>query len=211
MGHYRRDDEDMWMSITMIIVLLGAVFIVFQLTGCVSAPVKPVEKATCASGSWCYDELVKEHLPPALMSAYFGDLCPSGADPKKFWPALMKATAYYESSYKVDTRFKERFNDSAGNAQWSQGLFQLSLDDARRGVAECKEITQATILEAEPNILCAIGIMDQLVLKNQFNTMRGALGRYWSTIRDKKVDAKLKEFIPECFSERPPLMQQAGV
>lgn len=194
-------------------ILLGAVWML--VTSCTSMPVanvpKPVQMSqTCANGTWCepYDEIVLAHLTTPLMTVPYGDLCPYGVNPKVFWPALMKATAEQESDLKLDNKFTEKFPDSAGKAQVSQGLFQLSLDDAKRGLEECKGLTQANILTAEPNIRCALAIMDQLVRERGTNSLRAALGRYWSSIRDQKVDPRLTELVPGCF-EKPDSQKEA--
>lgn len=200
-----RDNEDAWNLIITVLIFIGVIALI-SLTSCTSMPVKqslvaPPLSEDCKDGTWCeaYDKAVLDNLTPALMAVPFTDLCPNGINPKKFWPALAKAVAYEESKFRAGTTYKERFNDNKGNAQMSQGAFQLSLDDAVRGVEKCKAINQTTILRFMPNLICAVGIMDQLARDNKMGTLRKNLGRYWSTIRDAKVDARLHSELPDCF------------
>lgn len=202
-------------NVIFLMVILVGLWAVFALTSCTPMPVQPegapaaqpaVQQPTapstaCHSGAWCahYDDLVSANLTPAMKSVPFGDLCPNGTNPLKFWPALFQATAEKESSFKWNEKYTESFPDAHGVKQVSQGLFQLSLDDAKRGVASCAGLSAVTILQPEPNILCSVGIMDQLIRANTKTGLRANLGRYWSTIRDAKVDARMKALVPDCF------------
>lgn len=185
-----------------LMIMFAAIWALIQFTGCSAIPVKivkeepvVVEPEICGDGKWCYDEVVRGGLTPALRAAQPGVLCPKGS--ANFWPALVKATAYRESSWKVRTDYTERFPDSSGVRQVSRGLMQLSYDDEGRG-PHCKNL-RVSIYDPKTNLLCAVEIMDQLVRQNKKPSLRENLGRYWSTIRDAKVDGLLKTYVPECF------------
>lgn len=189
---YRHDDD--WDDyVKMAIWIIAGTMLFIWVSGCTTAPVK--EAAQPSSG---YDALVVNALTPALRAAPLGDLCPNGMDAEAFWPALVRATVDVESGGDPRQQYTEKFPDNQGKLQVSQGLMQLSLDDSSRG-PHCRAINAVTILEAEPNLLCSIDIMDQLVRANTKGTLRANLGRYWSTIRDGKVDAELVQLLPRCF------------
>lgn len=197
-----------WEIAVGFIVIFGILFLAFiAISGCTTLPapavggapvvVPPPSKGAPYANGWSYDELIRSNLTVALRQVGQGDLCPKGAVPEKFWPALFKATAYKESSWKPATTYTEKFPDNAGNYQVSRGLLQLSYDDEGRG-PHCKDL-KANITNPTVNLLCGVDIADQLVRAKRLSTLRGNLGRYWSTIRSGKVDPLMKQYLPECF------------
>ncbi len=180
--------------------IIGSLFLAFAFTSC--ATTSPQAVPAPPDSAWTYDGLVKAHITPAMLAVPLGDLCPNsdrGVDIKAFWANLLKATAFEESGWNTGTKYQESFADTAGKFQISQGLFQLSLDDSKRKGPGCKALNMATILQGPPNALCAIEIVDQLITANTKKTLRENLGRYWSTIRDGKMNGLMATYMPLCY------------
>lgn len=191
------DDDKLgdWMKLGIYFVLMG--LFVLLLAGCTTVPLTPTPTTTTG---WNYDNLIRQNLTPAMKSAVPGALCPNGANAEDFWPALFQATAHEESNYNLRLVYTEPVTkDNTGAPQKSQGLMQISLDDQHRGT-HCKPINASTILEAEPNLLCAVDIMDELIKRDEKGSLQADLGMYWSTIAKGKILASLKALLPACFS-----------
>jgi hypothetical protein len=188
--NYEPNEPTQWEIIVKLSVYLIALWALFQLTGCATAP------STTTGGAapgWAYDQLVADNVSTTLALAPKGDLCPNGALASKFWPALWHATAVKESGLNPRTNYTEK----DGNV--SRGLLQISYTDEGRG-PHCKDLVH-TIYDPETNLLCGLEIAAGLVKAGKLPTLRQNLGRYWSTIRDRKVDELLAEYIPECFHD----------
>jgi hypothetical protein len=156
--------------------------------------------SSSAKKGWFYDNHVASLLTPKMISARPGDLCPkySSAIATRFWQGLFKATANAESGYDPKNGFTEKFKSNSGSQQVSQGLMQISVDDGRNYRGGCSAITStATIQDPHNNLRCSATIMDRLIGRS--SNMRASLGRYWSTIRDRKVDSQLRREVPQCF------------
>jgi hypothetical protein len=134
-----------------------------------------------------------------MRSARPGDLCPrySSSIATKFWVALFKATANAESNYNPNDDYVEKFSANNGKRQVSSGLLQLSLDDKSRGGACSQMSTTAAIHNGQINLACGARIMEALI--GSRSSLRSSLGRYWSTIRDGRVNSQLRREVPQCF------------
>lgn len=170
----------------------------FLIAGCVSTPVNQAPAPTPAPAGWTYNAFVAAHLTPEMLAAKPGDLCPNANNMglTQFWQAMVYATVDAESGGNPNDDYKESFASDSGTAQVSSGLLQLSLDDAKRG-GNCAGLSSANIHDPQTNLKCGIEIMADLL--GTRSTMRASLGRYWSTIRDGKTDAKVKAILPGCF------------
>jgi len=128
-----------------------------------------------------------------------GDLCPrySSSISTQFWVALFKSTANAESGYNPNDDYTESFKANSGARQVSSGLLQLSLDDRSRGGACSAMTTTAAIHNGPTNLACGARIMDALI--GSRGSLRASLGRYWSTIRDGKINAQMRREVPQCF------------
>lgn len=145
-----------------------------------------------------WGEFVRTHVSQKLLAQSPGDLCPKGKADANFWDALLEATVKLESNFKPYMQYRESFEDDEGNKQISAGLLQLSLDDRKRNTPYCSRFTvMDNVLDPINNLGCGLEIMDRLAGSRP--TLRESLGRYWSTIRDHKIDDYLRKKIPSCF------------
>jgi len=151
---------------------------------------------------------VEARLTSVILGTDPQSLCPKYAslkEKKKFWSALFEATSKFESGHWRLAKMTEAFVDSeTRKLAVSAGLFQLSVGDVRRykGPA-CQKLNADTLFSQEINAACAVEIFHALLaplppFKKVADT-RASLGRYWSTIRDRKVDGALKKGVPECY------------
>lgn len=119
------------------------------------------------------------------VAASVENLCPrynvlTAAQRARFWTVAMASISYYESAFNPRTRFFE----PPPLSKYSEGLFQLSLDDGGYG-RSCDFLANGRdILDPFHNIECAIQVLDrQLVRKGEFFTP--GYFYYWSVLRNK--------------------------
>jgi hypothetical protein len=148
---------------------------------------------------WSYDQFVAGLISSKMRSANPGDLCPrySDAISTQFWTGLFRATANAESGYNPNNDYAEKFKANNGSRQVSSGLLQLSLDDKSRGGACSAMTSSAAIHNGQTNLACGARIMDALI--GSRDSLRASLGRYWSTIRDGKINSQLRREVPQCY------------
>ncbi len=145
-----------------------------------------------------YDALVKASITPTMLDAAPGDLAPSLSKATlPFWLALLKATAKVESSWNPNDVYQENFKDAAtGQLALSCGLLQLSVGD-NLNYPLSPALTPESIFVPAVNIQAGIKIMSTRILRDGSIPLRQSLGKYWSSIRDGKVDQYLEQYLQE--------------
>lgn len=162
---------------------------------------------TCPSGTWCsqYQVFLLAQLTTtglakhSTSAADLSGLCSQSQDSAAFWPALVKAIAYAESSYKPALGYTEKFNDaSTGTAALSVGLLQLSVGDKLNyKTPYCQLLTPSSLKDPAVNLGCGVEIMSKLL--STPGTVQARLGLYWSTVRPgHPAVARLKVELPSC-------------
>jgi len=160
-------------------------------------------------------------------------LCPnwpklSTAERLQFWSGLVHAVAVPESGLSRTAIYWETtlpIDSVTGQQIRSEGLLQLSYVDVvnykydggdvswtfdkTMALADYKSRAKSgnpkrTILNAYSNLNLGLFIMNRLVTKRTTETVQGALGRYWSTMRatssaNAKVKTGLRSYAPDCF------------
>lgn len=169
--------------------------------GCVTPA--PVPQPPTTPKGWAYDDAVKTDVAPlAKLAINPGDLCPNylGSGAMKFWSALVKCTAKAESGFDPNDSYTENFIDAAtGVKAISVGLLQLSVGDKLNyKTPNCQLLTPENLKAPLINLACGTEIMGALIARKG-GDVRKSLGAYWSTIRDRTIDACMKTELPECF------------
>lgn len=180
-----------------------------------SAPVIPPESHSqlykaCASGTWCYDELVAGRVTNRLVKTDPGVYCPRYPELKNkvpFWVAFAKSVTRAETGWKPASTYTEKFIDSyTGKRAVSAGMFQLSIGDKviYKAYPSCAELSELSLLDPIENLKCGMSIFDKLAGSRP--SWKESAGRYWSTIRDNRnptdgisLVATVKKYYPECF------------
>lgn len=123
--------------------------------------------------------------PDPTVAAAVKNLCPrydalTAQQRARFWTLAMASVSFYESAFNPRTRFFE----PPPLSKYSEGLFQLSLDDGGYG-SSCDFLNNGrSILDPLHNIECAILVLDrQLVRKREFFTP--GYFYYWSVLRNR--------------------------
>jgi hypothetical protein len=80
---------------------------------------------------------------------------------KRFYIALFSALTKYESDWKSDTSYNEKFTDNAGRAVSSRGVFQMSFESSKN--YKCGLTDPAELFDATKNIRCAVRAFAVLV------------------------------------------------
>lgn len=108
-----------------------------------------------------------------------------------FWVGLISAIAKFESDFKPELTFKEKFSDSKGAKVVSRGLLQLSFESAQDW--GCKIEQPDDLHDPRRNLLCGIRILNQLIESVSVISGRETSGdeskwlggaRYWSVLRE---------------------------
>ena len=105
-----------------------------------------------------------------------------------FWVALMSALAEYESNYRPETLYKERFNDAHGSPVISRGMLQISIESANS--YGCGITHPSQLHDVRTNLRCGVRILNRWVGErdNVISAKHGAqwrgAARYWSPFRD---------------------------
>lgn len=153
-----------------------------------------------------YSKYVEQNVPPSLLAYPPESVCPkylslSDAAKRKFWSSWFQSIAYPESGFDRTQRYKEPgMKDSQGNQVYSEGLLQLSLQDAsnyktpnclRMVDKPVKADTDPTraIFDPYVNLGCGMEIAARLVAIHPKEFFVDALSHYWSTVGDGKVKA----------------------
>jgi hypothetical protein len=102
-----------------------------------------------------------------------------------------------QSLVTIQTTTTEKFKANSGSRQVSSGLLQLSLDDESRGGACSALMSTAAVHNGQTNLVCGARIMDTLI--GSHGTLGASIGRYWSTIRDGKINTQFRREVPQCF------------
>jgi hypothetical protein len=123
------------------------------------------------------------------------EYCPKGMSVYN-WTLLLSAMAKYESSFKPETEYVEKFKDQKGKFIISTGLLQLSQESARGYGCDAK--SQEWLKDPKNNIECAVRILEKWVIKDSVIASKKEpwLGgaRYWSVLRYKadKIKSDMK-------------------
>ena len=157
-----------------------------------------------------YTAFVRQSVPASLLSLPKIDFCPNWKlmkepERRQTWAMILKGISKPESNWKRTERFKEPgMTDPQGRQVWSEGLLQLSMQDAGNySAAICQKLSRAangSLADTDPNrpifdpyinLGCGLAIMEKLMVKyNASVGAVGALGKYWSTIRRGKCAAR---------------------
>lgn len=108
-------------------------------------------------------------------------------DEKKFWFNTIINMAYYESSWKTSTQYKENFKDQKGNYIVSRGLLQISIESGKG--YDCPLKTEQDLHDPKINLECGVRILNRWVSRDK--RIAGHAGgkwlggaRYWSVLRN---------------------------
>lgn len=111
------------------------------------------------------------------------------ASPKAFYVSLISAMAKYESSYNIEAKYTENFNDKRGNKVISVGLMQVSSESCAARLYGGMPYTANNILKTpEKNFECTVRILNAWLAKDGviaqgFGTSSKGAARYWSVVR----------------------------
>jgi hypothetical protein len=146
-------------------------------------------------------ELIDDRFAPV---GEITGLCPGyrNATPRQkrsFWALFMAALAYPESSYNPRTRYFE----PAPLFKYSEGLFQLSVDDGAHGPAcDFENHPELDILDPHDNIRCAVRVM-----RNQVASRRRLFLRhgyyYWSVLTNTSGISTIRGIIEGNLDQLP--------
>jgi hypothetical protein len=155
-----------------------------------------------------YDEFIERQVTPKMLTDKL-DFCPNyeqmdEATKRKTWAVIFHGIAIPESGLKRTTRFREPgMKDREGNQVWSEGLLQLSYQDAANyRTPTCLKMDESadsklkvtdpdrTIFDPYVNLGCGVEIADRLL--SRYGAQGGvyAMGRYWSTMRRLRCTAR---------------------
>lgn len=117
------------------------------------------------------------------------------AERKQFYLTLFSSLAFYESSFKPNTTFRENFKDQKGNYVISAGLMQLSVESGNAYGCGLKSTND--LLDPKTNLECAVRIANRWVGERDFmlhSKTSPWLGfsRYWSPYRNSEKVAAMK-------------------
>ena len=104
-----------------------------------------------------------------------------------FWAGLLSAMAKYESNFKPETAYTEKFRDHAGNNVVSRGLLQISIESANQKQYSCLISNSEDLHDPAINLSCGARILsrwieaDGVVAYSNGGNRGGA--RYWSVLR----------------------------
>ena len=140
---------------------------------------------------------IEQHVTDTMINSDPWSICPryDRAHGREEWAEILKAIAYAESDYNPMADTTESFIDySTGKLAVSEGLFQLSEGDrAKYGCGE------GDLHNPWWSMDCAIKIMTSLIERwVPQETVREALARYWSTLRDNENWIKTNNKLEDC-------------
>ncbi len=217
------------MRLTKYTIFLAGIYLaaVMIATSCSTVPTTPSTPSVTPSPvpqtppwpvkGWQYDTIAQRFISSTMLYAHPGDLCPNylQVSYQKFWLNLVKGIAKAESGWDRTNQYVETamgIDPITGVQVKSEGLLQLSYQDTKSypDASMCqlmswpgdkgKELKDRSIMQPEVNIGCGMQIMDQLLKKNPGDVVK-ALGKYWSTIRIGREEARnfLKDNVKECY------------
>lgn len=159
-----------------------------------------------------YSDVVKLNVPKTLLALNTLDFCPNygamnEAAKHQAWADILQSISLPESGWKPTLRYRETglgIDSVTHLPVYSEGLLQLSYQDARNYpmASVCQEISWAkdksksvsdptrTILNPRINLVCGLQIMNRLITRYPKLGAREALGKYWSTMRLGKCEAR---------------------
>lgn len=121
---------------------------------------------------------------------------PTSLTPHKvaeFYCKLFSAMAKFESNYKEDLVYLEKFVDRKGKRVSSTGLLQMSEESC--GLVYKYLVTTEELKQSKHNLACAIKVAAMWIPKD--GVISGGkknlgLGRYWSVMREMRKDIREK-------------------
>lgn len=111
----------------------------------------------------------------------------------QFYCKLFSAMAKFESNYKEDLVYLEKFVDRKGKRVSSTGLLQMSEESC--GLVYKYLVTTEELKQSKHNLACAIKVAAMWIPKD--GVISGGkknlgLGRYWSVMREMRKDIREK-------------------
>lgn len=160
------------------------------LAGCATVPQEPAKPVVVEAQSYKADwqnQLWTDVLANSIVT-YGKDMkAPEGCDKVKYFTMLMSSLARFESAFKPETSYTEKFPDANGVRVVSRGLFQLSQESVNGSRYKCGIKDAKALHDAKTNIECAVKVANALIRENGVltgsNPWKG-LARYWSPFRD---------------------------
>lgn len=136
---------------------------------------------------------LEDHAPGLLSAPIEGTY----GNRLQFWVMLFTSLCEYESGFKPETKYEEKFTSHVGGKRVvSRGLFQISLSSANQARYGNKFQSEEELHDPHKNIVGAVKIANFLVMENGvvFGGKAGAwkgMARYWSPFRDAKKAAAI--------------------
>ena len=106
---------------------------------------------------------------------------------KEYWAFMLSSMVRFESNFKTETSFQEKFNDSSGKPVISRGLLQISIESGN--AYGCNFKTTKDLHDPYQNLSCGIRILNRWVSRDgriagkTSGQWRGG-ARYWSVLRE---------------------------
>lgn len=116
---------------------------------------------------------------------------------KQFWIMLISSMARFESAFKPETSYTEKFADANGVRVVSRGLLQISIESGK-GYG-CVIPKAEDLHDPKVNLECGVKILNKWVPKDGvIGTNKKGGARYWSVLRESnssrdKIIAKMKD------------------
>lgn len=116
----------------------------------------------------------------------------------EFYCKLFSAMAKFESNYKEDLVYLEKFVDRKGKRVSSTGLLQMSEESC--GLVYKYLVTTEELKQAKHNLACAIKVAAMWIPKDGVisgGKQNLGLGRYWSVMREmrKEIREKIRQMV----------------
>ena len=109
---------------------------------------------------------------------------------KQFYIALVSCMAKYESGFKPDSFYTEKFSDNSGNKVVSRGLLQISGESARGYKCDVPKDNYKILHDTKINLECGVRILNKWIIKdgvisNYNNNIYYGGARYWAVLRNE--------------------------
>jgi hypothetical protein len=125
----------------------------------------------------------------------------SKVDKVGFYSAMLSHMSKYESNFKTELQYKEKFTDDSGKNVISRGLLQVSFESCLKGY-KVQLKTGEELHDPVKNLECSVKILNRLVPENNLvsakvdGKYKGA-ARYWAVMRPESKLSLIKSGVME--------------
>ena len=182
---------------------MRTIFLLMVMTACTSpAPVPQKQEPTKKKYDWAnpnWDAALVAaidkhgnnllHMQPKDWNDYVAVWPTTREGLINFWSKILVTVAKFESSYKTESKYQEKFKSSStGSYVVSRGLFQISKSSTEQARYNCKWVNEEELHNPLKNIECAVKVFNFLVGDNKMIAGKNGkdwLGaaRYWAVFR----------------------------